>query len=54
MMLSIYWDVNCLISLTCGEVVMGSVMGIVTNGTILSQIMMYQKPSAKKGTKKTD
>ncbi|KAM7517036.1 hypothetical protein LguiA_006619 [Lonicera macranthoides] len=36
------------------SVVMGSVMGIVTNGTILSQIMMYQKPSAKKGTKKTD
>ncbi|KAM7520983.1 hypothetical protein LguiB_019945 [Lonicera macranthoides] len=30
------------------SVVMGSVMGIVTNGTILSQIMMYQKPSAKK------
>ncbi|KAL7127497.1 hypothetical protein ABFS83_14G256800 [Erythranthe nasuta] len=35
------------------SVVMGSVIGIMTNGTILSQIIMYQKPSTKK-EKKSD
>jgi mannose-P-dolichol utilization defect protein 1 len=34
------------------SVVMGSVIGILTNGTILSQIMVYQKSAAKKDTKK--
>ncbi|KAL8030013.1 hypothetical protein ABFX02_14G260100 [Erythranthe guttata] len=33
------------------SVVMGSVIGIMTNGTILSQIIMYQKPSTKKAKK---
>uniref|UniRef100_A0A5B7AJP2 Mannose-P-dolichol utilization defect 1 protein homolog n=1 Tax=Davidia involucrata TaxID=16924 RepID=A0A5B7AJP2_DAVIN len=33
------------------SVVMGSVLGIVTNGTILSQIIIYQKPPAKKEKK---
>ncbi|KAK3027998.1 hypothetical protein RJ639_039088 [Escallonia herrerae] len=33
------------------SVIMGSVIGIVTNGTILSQIITYQKPPAKKGKK---
>ncbi|KAK2984067.1 hypothetical protein RJ640_012018 [Escallonia rubra] len=33
------------------KVIMGSVIGIVTNGTILSQIITYQKPPAKKGKK---
>lgn len=35
------------------SVIMGSVIGIVTNGTILSQIVTYQKPPAKK-EKKSD
>lgn len=35
------------------SVLMGSVIGILTNGTILSQIIAYQKPPAKK-EKKTD
>jgi mannose-P-dolichol utilization defect protein 1 len=30
---------------------MGSAIGIVTNGTILSQIVMYQKPVPKKEKK---
>uniref|UniRef100_A0A5B7AJI5 Mannose-P-dolichol utilization defect 1 protein homolog n=1 Tax=Davidia involucrata TaxID=16924 RepID=A0A5B7AJI5_DAVIN len=33
------------------SVVMGSVLGIVMNGTILSQIIIYQKPPAKKEKK---
>ncbi|KAF7091855.1 hypothetical protein CFC21_094400 [Triticum aestivum] len=33
------------------SVLMGSVIGIVTNGTILGQIAMYQKPVPKKGKK---
>ncbi|XP_037453535.1 mannose-P-dolichol utilization defect 1 protein homolog 2-like [Triticum dicoccoides] len=33
------------------SVLMGSVIGIVTNGTILGQIAMYQKPAPKKGKK---
>ena len=33
------------------EVVMGSVLGIVMNGTILSQIIVYQKPHGKKEKK---
>ncbi|KAG8377462.1 hypothetical protein BUALT_Bualt08G0035500 [Buddleja alternifolia] len=33
------------------SVVMGSVIGIMTNGTILSQIIIYQKPTAKKEKK---
>ncbi|WOL10782.1 hypothetical protein Cni_G19541 [Canna indica] len=33
------------------SVIMGSVLGIVTNGTILSQILIYQKPVAKKEKK---
>ncbi|XP_020581734.1 mannose-P-dolichol utilization defect 1 protein homolog 2 [Phalaenopsis equestris] len=32
------------------SVVLGSVLGILTNGTILSQIFLYQKPPAKKKT----
>ncbi|XP_057794433.1 mannose-P-dolichol utilization defect 1 protein homolog 2 [Salvia miltiorrhiza] len=35
------------------SVVMGSMIGIVTNGTILTQIVVYQKPPAKK-EKKSD
>ncbi|KAG6402527.1 hypothetical protein SASPL_134723 [Salvia splendens] len=35
------------------SVVLGSVIGIVTNGTILSQIVVYQKPPARK-EKKSD
>ncbi|XP_060199393.1 mannose-P-dolichol utilization defect 1 protein homolog 2-like isoform X2 [Lycium barbarum] len=35
------------------SVVMGSVIGVVMNGTILSQILLYQAPAPKKG-KKTD
>ncbi|KAL1546927.1 mannose-P-dolichol utilization defect 1 protein 2 [Salvia divinorum] len=35
------------------SVVMGSVKSVVTNGTILSQIVVYQKPTAKK-EKKSD
>ncbi|XP_059633999.1 mannose-P-dolichol utilization defect 1 protein homolog 2 [Cornus florida] len=34
------------------SVVMGSALGIVLNGTILSQIILYQKPRDKKGDKK--
>ncbi|KAL6982949.1 hypothetical protein U1Q18_016358 [Sarracenia purpurea var. burkii] len=34
------------------SVLMGSVMGIVMNGTILSQIITYQKPHGKKKVKK--
>ncbi|KAJ9674330.1 hypothetical protein PVL29_023718 [Vitis rotundifolia] len=33
------------------SVLMGSVIGIVTNGSILSQIIIYQKPQVKKGKK---
>ncbi|KQK16286.1 hypothetical protein BRADI_1g28010v3 [Brachypodium distachyon] len=33
------------------SVLMGSAIGIVTNGTILGQIMMYQKPTLKKEKK---
>lgn len=33
------------------SVVLGSVLGIVTNGTILSQIILYQKPQPKKDKK---
>ncbi|KAK6938645.1 PQ-loop repeat [Dillenia turbinata] len=33
------------------SVVLGSVIGILTNGTILSQIVFYQKPQAKKDKK---
>ncbi|KAA8537789.1 hypothetical protein F0562_027631 [Nyssa sinensis] len=33
------------------SVVMGSVLGIATNGTIMSQIIIYQKPPAKKEKK---
>ncbi|KAL8141123.1 hypothetical protein V2J09_007144 [Rumex salicifolius] len=33
-------------------VVMGSVIGVVTNGTILSQIVIYMKPEARKEKKK--
>ncbi|PIN13514.1 hypothetical protein CDL12_13872 [Handroanthus impetiginosus] len=33
------------------SVVLGSVIGIFTNGTILSQIIIYQKPPAKKEKK---
>lgn len=33
------------------QVIMGSVIGIATNGTILSQILVYQKPDAKKEKK---
>ncbi|XP_064977032.1 mannose-P-dolichol utilization defect 1 protein homolog 2-like [Musa acuminata AAA Group] len=33
------------------SVIMGSVIGIATNGTILSQILVYQKPDAKKEKK---
>ncbi|KAJ4966943.1 hypothetical protein NE237_018792 [Protea cynaroides] len=33
------------------SVTLGSMIGIVTNGTILSQILLYQKPHAKKGKK---
>ncbi|XP_073289640.1 mannose-P-dolichol utilization defect 1 protein homolog 2-like [Primulina huaijiensis] len=33
------------------SVVLGSIIGIMTNGTILSQIIMYQKPPAKKQKK---
>ncbi|XP_052189570.1 mannose-P-dolichol utilization defect 1 protein homolog 2-like [Diospyros lotus] len=33
------------------SVVLGSVIGIVTNGTILSQIIIYQKPRGKKEKK---
>ncbi|XP_044510878.1 mannose-P-dolichol utilization defect 1 protein homolog 2-like [Mangifera indica] len=33
------------------SVIMGSVLGVMTNGTILSQIILYQKPQAKKGKK---
>ncbi|KAF7139566.1 hypothetical protein RHSIM_Rhsim07G0225500 [Rhododendron simsii] len=36
------------------SVVLGSVIGIVLNGTILSQIIMYQKPSQGKKEKKKD
>lgn len=32
------------------SVVLGSVLGILTNGTILSQIVVYQQPPAKKKT----
>lgn len=35
------------------SVVLGSAIGVVTNGTILSQIIIYQKPQPKK-EKKTD
>ncbi|KAJ0776472.1 hypothetical protein HanLR1_Chr02g0046031 [Helianthus annuus] len=40
-----------LISLILFEVVMGSVVGILTNGAILSQIIMYQKPTKKEKKK---
>ncbi|XP_031267276.1 mannose-P-dolichol utilization defect 1 protein homolog 2 [Pistacia vera] len=33
------------------SVIMGSVLGVMTNGTILSQIILYQKPQAKKEKK---
>ncbi|XP_022868639.1 mannose-P-dolichol utilization defect 1 protein homolog 2-like [Olea europaea var. sylvestris] len=33
------------------SVILGSVIGIMTNGTILSQIILYQKPPAKKENK---
>ncbi|KAE9588399.1 hypothetical protein Lalb_Chr22g0354921 [Lupinus albus] len=33
------------------EVLLGSVIGIATNFTILSQILMYQKPQAGKEKK---
>ncbi|GAB4852248.1 hypothetical protein Ancab_016440 [Ancistrocladus abbreviatus] len=33
------------------SVVLGSVIGVITNGTILSQIIIYQKPRAKKEKK---
>ncbi|XP_042411526.1 mannose-P-dolichol utilization defect 1 protein homolog 2-like [Zingiber officinale] len=33
------------------SVIMGSIIGIMTNGTILSQIVLYQKPEAKKEKK---
>ncbi|XP_042508433.1 mannose-P-dolichol utilization defect 1 protein homolog 2 [Macadamia integrifolia] len=33
------------------SVILGSMIGIVLNGTILSQILLYQKPQAKKGKK---
>ncbi|PIA56594.1 hypothetical protein AQUCO_00700737v1 [Aquilegia coerulea] len=33
------------------SVILGSVLGILTNGTILAQIISYQKPSAKKEKK---
>ncbi|KAI3916026.1 hypothetical protein MKW98_004467 [Papaver atlanticum] len=33
------------------SMIMGSVLGIVTNGTILSQIILYQRPPAKKEKK---
>jgi mannose-P-dolichol utilization defect protein 1 len=34
------------------SVIMGSAIGILTNGTILSQIVMYQKPQVQKEKKK--
>lgn len=40
-----------LIFLNFCEVVMGSVIGILTNGTILSQIIIYQRPQPKKEKK---
>ncbi|KAK2660229.1 hypothetical protein Ddye_006762 [Dipteronia dyeriana] len=33
------------------SVILGSVIGIITNGTILSQIIIYQKPQVKKDKK---
>ncbi|CAN1323878.1 Mannose-P-dolichol utilization defect 1 protein homolog 2 [Linum perenne] len=33
------------------SVVLGSALGVVMNGTILSQILMYQKPQPKRGKK---
>ncbi|OVA15896.1 Cystinosin/ERS1p repeat [Macleaya cordata] len=33
------------------SMIMGSVLGIMTNGTILSQIILYQKPAVKKEKK---
>ncbi|XP_043711241.1 mannose-P-dolichol utilization defect 1 protein homolog 2 [Telopea speciosissima] len=33
------------------SVILGSMIGIVLNGTILSQILLYRKPQAKKGKK---
>ncbi|KAK9112677.1 hypothetical protein Scep_020196 [Stephania cephalantha] len=33
------------------SMILGSVLGILTNGTILSQIILYQKPSVKKEKK---
>lgn len=33
------------------EVVMGSMLGIIMNGTLLGQIILYQKPQAKKEKK---
>ena len=33
------------------EAIMGSVLGILTNGTILSQIIIYQKPQIQKEKK---
>ncbi|KAJ0969848.1 hypothetical protein J5N97_022725 [Dioscorea zingiberensis] len=33
------------------SVIMGSVLGVLLNGTILSQILLYQKPAAKKEKK---
>ncbi|WMV57066.1 hypothetical protein MTR67_050451 [Solanum verrucosum] len=39
-------------SLDLFVVALGSVIGVLMNGTILSQIIVYQKPTPQKGKKK--
>lgn len=38
-------------TLNPSKVIMGSAIGIVMNGTLLGQILMYQKPAPKKEKK---